>query len=1004
MNEPRNLGMLLGAISLLLSGCGPVAIGVVLGGMDGDGSATPSPSVLLVPSGIGESRILANRNLMVSFSTIPANATCEYRVDQEPFQSASATGVVEVTVASDGLHELELRQRANPSVTAKIDWTVDTQRPTTVGALVADNSRSHRLQLSWNAADDPAPGTGVSSYVVEYGIGDGGSEIRTTVGTSLELTGLEASRPVTFRVRAIDAAGNSGDPAELQTRTDTGGDGTFAAAVLRGADLAAASDLLRADVDGDRLPDVAVAHMMAGAGALTVLRASGSDGRPDGNFSASTAIAIPANAVLAGGDFDRDHDVDLLAAGAVGAAGQLVVRLGAGNGTFANGDQEALPSPATTLLAVDFDDDAIHDAIVGTLAGNLLVFRGEGSNGRGNGSFVLQSSAAIAGAIRRVAVVDVDDDRNLDLVVASDAGLFVVRGLGNFGLAAPARQLAASIAAPADLVMADVNGDGVPDLCALAGDRRRVQVAYADALDGRASGSFTFSANYPAIGESNPVRAFGVADVDTDKVADIVVVEQTDAQHVDARLLRGNLGVLRGTFIVSNETFAAGASASALLLADIDGRGTVDAVVANPDSGTLSVLRGNGGLGRGDGTFVDGMGYDFIGGVFGITAEDFDGDGIVDLAASVFSQFGAILVARGLGERGVGTGGVGAPQVLDTQGRLVPALLTADLNGDRVPDLVACNQFQGAGTNNFDISTFLGRSEGPFDPGVLIPIGLRPRVVATGVRRNRVDLVVCGDDVAAPPLGGNVRVLRDDRPSASAPNPVFTPMPPVLATAYQSGVGLNIRAVTCGDFNGDAIPDLVVAGFAGPTPTSPSTVRIFFGQGANGVGTANFSSAPSLELEVFNNPETVLTGDFDGDGNLDLLVACNAISFQPGGIHLFYGDGLGSVSASVIVTATPTRCVAAGDFNGDGITDLATGLQDPNIRIRLGTGLPQGQAPFLPGYNVQMPGLGTAFAIAVADVNSDGIPDIVASGQGSVSAGRFGVLLGRGVFPTPIVP
>lgn len=1007
MNEPRALGIWPCVICLLMSGCGPVAIGAALGGMSGGGGGSgANPSVLLVPVGIGESGILATRNLVVSFSTFPADATCEYRVDQEPFQLAPATRTIDITVASDGPHELELRQQANTSARATIGWTVDTQSPTTVDALVADNSHAHRLQLTWNAAVDPAPGTGVSSYAVEYVVGDGASETTTTVGTSLELTGLEASRPITFRVRAIDGAGNPGNTAELRTRTDTGGDGTFAAAVLRGADLTAASDLLRADVDRDRLPDVIVAHTVAGAGLLKVLRAGGSNGVPDPalNFSTQAAGAIPANAVLACGDFDSDHDIDVLAAGAAGAAGQLVVRLGAGNGTFTNGDLEALPSQGTALLAVDFNGDAITDAVVGTLTGNLMVFRGDGSNGRGNGSFTLQSSVTVAGAIRRLAAADVDDDRRIDLVLASEAGLFVVRGLGNFTLAAPAQQLAASIAAPADLVMADVNGDLVPDLCALAGNRRRVQVAYADVTNGHALGSFTFHADYPATGTGNLIRAFGVADIDTDKVVDMVVVEQTDAQHVDARLLRGNHGAQRGTFAVTSEIFAAGASASALLLADVDGRGTIDAVVANPDEGTLSVLRGNGGLGRGDGTFSEGIGLDLIGPVFGITAEDFDRDGIVDLAASVNSQFGAILVAHGVGERGIGTGEVGAPQVLDAQGRLVPALLAADLNGDRALDLVACNQFQGTGVNNYDIATFQGRASDPFDPGVLIPIGLRPRVLATGLRRGRTDLIICGDDVANPPLGGNLRVLRDDRTLASTPQPVFTSMPPVLATAYQSALGLNVRAVTCGDFNGDSIPDLVVAGFAGPAPTTPSTVRILFGQGSNGVGTADFSASPSIELAVLNNPETVLTGDFDGDGNLDLLVACNAISFQSGGIQVFYGDGLGNLSAAVLVTATPTRCVATGDFNGDGITDLATGLQDANIRIRLGSGLPQGQAPFLPGYNFQITDLATAFSIAVADVNSDGVLDIVASGQGLNYPGRFGVLLGRGTFPTPIAP
>jgi len=146
--------------------------------------------------------------------------------------------------------------------------------------------------------------------------------------------------------------------------------------------------------------------------------------------------------------------------------------------------------------------------------------------------------------------------------------------------------------------------------------------------------------------------------------------------------------------------------------------------------------------------------------------------------------------------------------------------------------------------------------------------------------------------------------------------------------------------------------------------------------------------APSGTIETDSDLGATVAGDFNGDGKTDLAVAVNS---EGGGIALFLGDGNGSFApATFYATGGHPVFLATGDFNGDGKADLVVGNSDAGgVSILLG----KGNGTLVAASPVG--GLIGLSAVAVGDVNSDGRQDlVVASGSGNTSF--VTILRGRG--------
>lgn len=187
-----------------------------------------------------------------------------------------------------------------------------------------------------------------------------------------------------------------------------------------------------------------------------------------------------------------------------------------------------------------------------------------------------------------------------------------------------------------------------------------------------------------------------------------------------------------------------------------------------------------------------------------------------------------------------------------------------------------------------------------------------------------------------------------------------------------------VRTIVGADFNGDRIPDL--AANKGETG-----IVIWFG-----TGTGEFAESqtpfPTLEWDV----QELAARDFNADGRVDLAAACSE------GVIVLLANGTGAFQSAFRVSedAEPIS-ITAGDLTGDGIADLVIGTYFGVIRILAGRGDGTFSALAPLGAMSDVP------AVAVADVNGDSKPDILAACYASHTAmAAFGQ--GGGEFGNPV--
>ncbi len=170
-------------------------------------------------------------------------------------------------------------------------------------------------------------------------------------------------------------------------------------------------------------------------------------------------------------------------------------------------------------------------------------------------------------------------------------------------------------------------------------------------------------------------------------------------------------------------------------------------------------------------------------------------------------------------------------------------------------------------------------------------------------------------------------------------------------------VGGNQVAFAMGDFNEDGRPDLVNVTTAG--------VQVF-----PGIGDGTFG-------KPVTNPGfgAVALADFNGDGHLDFIVA------NAGNLLQYNGVGNGAFQPSTIIDSGLSQNVqlAAGDFNGDGIADIAI-LQGQLHRLDILRGNADGTFALSSSQTLAADYVGFTLSLVVTDLNRDGKPDLVVGG------------------------
>ncbi|MBD2682122.1 MULTISPECIES: DUF4347 domain-containing protein [Nostoc] len=191
-------------------------------------------------------------------------------------------------------------------------------------------------------------------------------------------------------------------------------------------------------------------------------------------------------------------------------------------------------------------------------------------------------------------------------------------------------------------------------------------------------------------------------------------------------------------------------------------------------------------------------------------------------------------------------------------------------------------------------------------------------------------------------------------------------------------VGLRPYSIVVGDFDKDGNIDLVTAN------KSSQSVSVLLGKGDN-----TFKPASTFSTVGFNglSPSSVAVADFNKDGKLDLVTA-NSLSNN---ISVLFGKGDGSFQTAVnfaLQSALAPISIAVGDFNKDGKSDIVTvNNSSQNISVLLGNGA----GSFGTAKNFKVPSRPSF--VTVADFNKDGKSDLAVT---SSYFNNVSILLGNG--------
>jgi len=591
----------------------------------------------------------------------------------------------------------------------------------------------------------------------------------------------------------------------------------------------------------------------------------------------------------------------------------------------------------------DFADVALRDPALTTAnwdTGSEQLLLASWQQQYGSFEGVAGTAVGTAQDTTSLALGDVDGDGDLDMVEGNynqPNRLFLNNGTvepfnGVAGIAVGSAQQTTSLA------LGDLDSDG--DLDLVAGISNEANRLF---LNNGTANPFNGVAG-TAVGSAQATTTLALRDMDGDGDLDLV-----EGNYNQPNRLFLNNGTAEPFNNVAGTAFGLAQKTSALALGDVDGDGDLDVLGAGPDEATRLFLN-NGTADPFSG--VTGIAAGVAQLSASLTLGDVDGDGDLDLVEGKAASVQANLLYLNNGTADPFNGVAGTP-VGPVQLQRTLSLALGDVDGDGDLDLVQGNEGQ---------PNYLFLNNGTAEPfsGVA--------GTAVGSAQDTRSLVFGDVD-----RDGDLDLVEGN---ANQPNRLFlntaTPNPFRDQAGIPVGVSASPAALAFGDVDGDGDADILV----GDSDSSGGNELLLNN------GTANpFNGVTGITVGSAQSTSSLALGDVDGDGDLDLV---EGNYFHENRLFLNNGssDPFNGVSGMVVGPLQETYSVVLGDMDGDGDLDLVEGNDGQANRLFLNNGTAD---PFDGVSGTAVGSAQNTRSLVVGDVNGDGHPDLVEGNDGQVN-------------------
>ena len=575
------------------------------------------------------------------------------------------------------------------------------------------------------------------------------------------------------------------------------------------------------------------------------------------------------------------------------------------------------------VAAADLTGDGIPDMVVatetnqntGALTLNVLLGNGDGTFRTGQVITVPFAGAPVAGPLIGATIADVNGDGKPDLIAVTDAtavsGITVFLGQGNGTFSTPG--IAGPVGAGGQTaVVADFNGDGHPDIA----------TSFGQILLGNGDGTFALSAH------TLPEKQAALTAGDFSHQGKIsVAFSSANAFTIDVYSGNGD-----GTF-----TYAAAypqiVGGYSIQNTDIDGDGYPDLFVGTAHGGGFTADISTSGLSqallnRGDGTFGKSRAYFTGSRIYDVAA--FTGSGHLDLlsvgrtdgtgAGALSTGTGApvLWVLAGAGDGTFATQGIQSPLSGPVTPGDVLAIAGGDVNGDGKGDAVFAWGQAGSGETP-TMSVALGNGDGTFQAQQNYPTPGGVAIISALTSSALLLLDVNGDGKP------DILFIASPDGSVSAATAVYVMLnngDGTYAAAQLIDSKPYLSYLAAADLNDDGKPDLVVNSAGNQGSSTPGAAYLYLGK-----GDGTFQPAVTLNPGLAY-PAVIAIADMNADGKPDLIFAGSSSNSANEVVTVLLGNGNGTFRAAATSTTSNSdgaTGIVVVDFNQDGKPDVVLG-------------------------------------------------------------------------------